>query len=87
MLGVLSTVCLGGHDPPVPSWCLAAPVYIVNGAGGNREGNDLPDGASWTSFRSREVGFGYITITGSSSMLYQFVAANGTTLYEINITK
>jgi hypothetical protein len=65
----------------------AAPVYVVNGAGGNREGNDMPAGAAWTAFRSSAVGFGYITVAGPHSLTYDFVAANGTTLYSFEITK
>ncbi len=67
--------------------CFPAPVYVVNGAGGNREGNDMPDGAVWTAFRSKDVGFALITVTGSQSLLYEFVAANGTTVWEFEITK
>ncbi len=70
-------------------WCvgLPAPVYVVNGAGGNREGNDLPHGQDWTAFRSAEVGFGLISISGPSSLTYDFVAANGTSLWSFTITK
>lgn len=60
----------------------------MNGAGGNREGNELPKGQDWTAFRSAEVGFGYITVAGPSSLTYEFMAANGTTsLYSFTITK
>ena len=62
-------------------------MYVVNGAGGNREGNQDPDPASWVAFHSAEIGFGYMTISGASSLLYEFVAANGTTLFQFEITK
>ena len=67
--------------------CAAAPVYVVNGAGGNREGNELPKGAAWSAWRSQEVGFGYIVVAGPHSLTYNFVAANGTTLHNFEITK
>jgi len=59
-----------------------APVYIVNGAGGNREGNDDPHGnAPWSvpGAHFSAIGFGLLTVT-QSRMTYTFNAANGTAL-------
>ncbi len=64
-----------------------APVYVVNGAGGNREGNTLPRGEAWTAFRTQDVGYARLTVT-SASLEYEFVdAANGTTLDAFTITR
>lgn len=64
-----------------------APVYIVNGAGGNREGNTNPSSAPWVGFHSADHGFAHITISGSSLLTWQFVQSNGTVLDEIQITR
>ena len=60
-----------------------APVYIVNGAAGNREGNDNPNGdAPWSvpGAHYSTIGFGLITAT-SSRLQYDFVeAATGSVL-------
>lgn len=59
----------------------AAPVYIVNGAGGNREGNSQPPGGlPWcppASGRNRPqssaVGFGYMVLEGGTLRYQQYV--------------
>lgn len=60
-----------------------APVYIVNGAGGNREGNEDPHGdAPWSvpGAHYSTTGFGLITVS-ASRMQYDFVdAASGAVL-------
>ena len=60
-----------------------APVYVVNGAGGNREGNDDPNGdAPWSVVGAhfRTIGFGLLTVT-QSQMQYEFVeSATGNVL-------
>ena len=61
--------------------------YVVNGAGGNREGNADPQAEDWVAFRSADRGFGRITITGATELQYQFVQNNGTVLDEFTITK
>lgn len=73
-----------------------APVYIVNGAAGNREGNDDPRAdAPWSLPGSNTAAWGYglITIAGSStpgasSLKYVFVSSlNGTALVTLTLTK
>ena len=52
-----------------------APVYIVNGAGGNREGNDNPKGdAPWSAPGAHfgDIGFGLLSVT-TTQMTYTFV--------------
>ena len=63
-----------------------APVYVVNGAGGNREGNERPGSAAWSVFESGEIGFAVITAAGRS-LTYAFLAANGTALDSFVLTK
>jgi len=63
-----------------------APVYVVNGAGGNRESQDLPAPAAWSKYESAEVGFATIVAAGPR-LTYSFLAANGTTLDEFALTK
>lgn len=66
-----------------------APVHIVNGAGGNREGNDNPKGdAPWSAPGAHTGAFGYglMTIT-PASLQYQFVLPNGTVFDSVTLTK
>ncbi len=67
-----------------------APVHIVNGAGGNREGNDDPRGdAPWSApgAHSGAFGFGMITIT-SAALRYDFVlSANGSVFDTVTLSK
>ncbi|RYG52351.1 hypothetical protein EON67_01415 [archaeon] len=66
----------------------AAPVYVVNGAAGNREGNKLPKGAVWSAFQSNAVGYGYLQFAGAHSMTYSFIeSATGNVLDTFTITK
>ena len=64
----------------------AAPVYVVNGAAGNRESQEQPATAPWSVFESGEVGYALITITGPR-LDFAFFAANGTLLDTFAITK
>lgn len=54
-----------------------APVYIVNGAAGNREGNEKPSGAPWSAVQSGAVGYSLITVqappagTGNATVHWQ----------------
>lgn len=65
-----------------------APVYVVQGAGGNREGNDLPAGGTpWSAFRSSSVGYAVVEVPGPESLTYTFFLANGTALDTFTITK
>ena len=64
-----------------------APVYVVNGAGGNREGNANPHQEPWVGFHSGDRGFARITIAGSQSLQYMFVENNGTVLDSFTITR
>ena len=55
----------------------SAPVYIMQGASGNREGNDgvstsPPD---WSAARSSSVGFGLLTVS-KDSLSFQYYASN-----------
>lgn len=55
-----------------------APVYVVNGAGGNREGTNGfsgPNPAGWP-FRLADWGYGIITISNSSSLQWQFFTSS-----------
>jgi hypothetical protein len=60
-----------------------APVYIVNGAAGNREGNDNPEGnAPWSVPGSHfaTIGYGLLTVT-TEQLQYDFVeSATGNVL-------
>jgi hypothetical protein len=74
----------------------AAPVYVVNGAAGNRENNDHPPGkepwepeadpAAGVRPYAHAVSFGIMSIEGDSLRWTQFYA-NGTQLDEFVITK
>jgi hypothetical protein len=67
-----------------------APVYVVNGAAGNREGNDDPRGdAPWSAPGAHvgTIGYGLLTVAGPHSLSYTFFAANGTALDTMRITK
>ena len=75
---------------------VGAPVYIVNGAGGNREGNEDPKGdAPWSAPGAHSGAFGYGLLTiaasaapGASSLQYQFVeSATGRVLDALTLTK
>lgn len=64
-----------------------APVHVVQGAGGNREGNERPSGnVPWSVFQSGDVGFAAITVAGGN-LTFAFVAANGTALDTWSIIK
>lgn len=66
----------------------AAPVYIVNGAGGNREGNEQPHGdAAWSAWSTSAIGYGLLTVAGPHALTAEFYAANGTLLDSITLTK
>lgn len=70
---------------------VTAPVYIVNGAAGNREGNDhAPGGAPWSpaapSSRSHAVSFGLITIEGRALHYEQRYSANGSVFDNFTVT-
>ena len=61
-----------------------APVYIVNGAGGNREGNDNPSGAApWSvpGAHSSAIGFGLLSVT-YSRMDYAFIVARDNSVFD-----
>lgn len=73
-----------------------ATTYIVNGAGGNREGNDNPHGdAPWSvpGAHFADIGYGLMTIVssdapGGSWLHYAFVrSSDGAVLDAVNITK
>jgi len=59
-----------------------APVHIVNGAAGNREGNDnnfhqpSPD---WSAARSGDIGYGHMIVTGNK-IDWSFYKATNTSL-------
>jgi hypothetical protein len=48
----------------------SAPVYLINGAAGNREGNHgFNSNAAWSAARSSDVGFGLLTFSGSDLVM------------------
>jgi len=57
-----------------------APVYLVQGASGNREGNDnnWHDIPSWSAARSGKIGYATLTVDGNM-LSFNFFAANSTT--------
>ena len=75
----------------------AAPVYVVNGAGGNRERNELPPGdqpwaaavdpLSGLSPQSANISFGLITITGSQITYEQRDSASGELIDTFTLSK
>jgi hypothetical protein len=77
-----STVLSHNYTAPV------SPVYIVNGAAGNREGNELPSGNQpWSAFQSGTIGYGVFVVSGAHNLQYTFYAANGTAIDSFTITK
>jgi len=61
-----------------------APVYIVNGAGGNREGNENPSGAeAWSvpGAHTGAIGFGQLSVT-FDRMDYSFVVASDGSVFD-----
>ena len=67
-----------------------ATVHIVNGAGGNREGNDDPRGnAPWSAAGAHTGAFGYGIITVTETQLqYAFTfSANGTVFDTLLLSK
>ena len=67
----------------------AAPVYVTNGASGNRETNDRsPGGATWPPInRTVLTSFGMMEITPSSIKWQQIVSLDGSVQDEFTITK
>ena len=74
-----------------------APVYVVNGAAGNRENNDhVPGGLPWEPPAdpvagqmpsSSEISYGVMTVRTGSLVWEQFYSANGTRFDYFEITK
>jgi acid phosphatase type 7 len=73
-----------------------APVYVVNGAAGNREGNENPNGnMPWSvpGAHYGDIGFGLMTLVGggpagSNSLTYEFVrSADGAVLDTVVLGK
>lgn len=69
----------GGVFPPAPG----APVYVVNGAAGNREGNEDPAGdAAWSVPGAHSGAIGFAVLTASPRFLnvtFFAAAPDGTT--------
>ncbi len=86
-IGLNGTVTTTNYTKP------GAPVYVVSGAGGNRESNPLPKDQPWLAFKSQEIGFALVDIVGarsvgSSSLRFRFVASNDSrVLDEFTIVK
>ena len=61
-----------------------ATVHIVNGAGGNREGNDNPRGdAPWSAPGAHSGAFGYGLLTiAPKSLRYDFVLSSNNTVFD-----
>eukprot|EP01006_Ploeotia_vitrea_P032202 TRINITY_DN64461_c0_g1_i1.p1 TRINITY_DN64461_c0_g1~~TRINITY_DN64461_c0_g1_i1.p1 ORF type:complete len:506 (+),score=250.15 TRINITY_DN64461_c0_g1_i1:239-1756(+) len=68
-----------------------APVYVINGAAGNREGlqkNFVNPQPSWSAFRAAEFGYAHLTIANATAMTFSFYAdANRVLLDEFTIVK
>ena len=65
-----------------------APVYVTNGAAGNREGNTKPDPIAWSAFETGEYGYGLLTVAGPSLLSFAFVrSGDGAVLDAWNITR
>lgn len=66
-----------------------APVYVVNGAAGNREGNENPAGNQpWSAAHSGAIGYAYIQVSSATALTYSFFgSANGTEIDTFTITK
>lgn len=66
------------------------PIYIVNGAGGNREGtsgmlDDVPD---WTAFRFKDWGYGLLEATNNTHLKWEFYnSTNNVLVDEFTIVK
>jgi len=75
----------------------AAPVYVVNGAAGNREANArAPGNESWSPAADpaagvvplmHDISYGVVTVASTSLRFQQFFAANGTAFDTFTITK
>jgi len=68
---------------------MPSPLYIVNGAAGNREGNSMPSGNQpWSAFQSATIGYATITIANTTALTYHFInSANNTVIDTVTITK
>lgn len=70
----------------------AAPVYVIDGAGGNREGlqkSVVPEPWAPRShpFNGVDVSYGVATVAGCSLRWQQFAAGNNSVLDDFTITK
>jgi 3',5'-cyclic AMP phosphodiesterase CpdA len=69
----------------------AAPVYVVSGGAGNREGNDHPPGDQpWVPHPSpgtNALSFGLITLSPAALVWQQLFAGNATVFDSFTITK
>lgn len=64
------------------------PVYVVNGAAGNREGNDTPSGdKSWSAAHSPSIGYAIITVIGDSLQYSFYDSATAALIDTFTITK
>lgn len=71
-----------GYDAPT------APVYVLQGASGNREKNELPPGDEpWSAAQASNVSFGLLTIRARSLRYEQIDSASGETIDSFTITK
>ena len=64
-----------------------APVYILQGASGNREGNkgSFPDAdklPDWSASHSMDIGYGLMTFTGTDTLDWQFIRAEDNTVLD-----
>jgi hypothetical protein len=68
-----------------------APVYIVNGAGGNREGQmgwGAADQPRWCASRLLAVGYGMLTVVDDKRLQWNFIAsANNSVIDSFEITR
>jgi len=64
-----------------------APTYVVSGAGGNREGNELPNGDQpWSAYGSAAVGYTLITLADATAHVQFVQADNGAVLDDFTIS-
>lgn len=67
-----------------------APVYVVQGAAGNREGNGGAGGPGfhWSAWHSAAYGYGRVSIAGPKALTYDFVySANRTVAHSVTIER
>lgn len=60
----------------------SGPVYVVNGAGGNREGvssNWITPTPAWSAMQGGVAGVGTLTVANASTLIWEFYRQNNGT--------